>query len=55
MSYQEILESNTPVMYAYHACMSELNKHGLKSEFIEEHGTEVKPYDARYILAWLGY
>ena len=55
MSYQEILESETPVMYDYRTCISVLNQHGASKAFIEEHGTDVKSYDARYILEWLGY
>ena len=54
MSYEDILNSDTPIMYDYRTCLSVLEQHGAKHGFIEEHPEE-KSYDARYILAWLGY
>jgi hypothetical protein len=55
MSYEDILDSKKPIMFDYRTCISVLKQHGADQAFIEEHGAEAKPYDARYILEWLGY
>ena len=54
MSYQEILDSDVPVMFDFKTCLDVLEQHGLRDEFLREHNGP-QPYDARYILAWLGY
>ena len=49
MSYQEILESDVPVMLDFESCLAVLEQHGLRNEFLREH-TGPQEYEARYQL-----